>query len=342
MVNVCLIGAGRMGMTHARHIAYTPGANLYAVVDPHLKEPLFDAKILPSVQSALTDPKVDAVVIVTPTDTHAELIEMAARASKPIFCEKPIDLSLARVDECLATVKACKVPLLLGFNRRFDPSVAELQLKLSQGVVGPIEQISITSRDYVLPEKKFLKTSGGFFFDFSIHDFDMALWLLQEEVEEVYATGSALVDPSLHEINDIDTAMITLSTKSGKLVQISNSRRCVFGYDQRIEVSGPKGMIALENQHPTSIKTLNSQGIHSPCLHPNFPERYEKAYEAEMHHFLTEVVPGKKAPLVDGQAARAAQVLSIAALHSHKTKSPVSLSGFALDETKLVGKARAL
>lgn len=321
MVNVALIGAGRMGWDHARHLTHCAGVKLVCVVDRdvELAEEIacfWEARAYESTEEALEKESIDAVMIVSPTDTHADLICLCAEAGKAIFCEKPIDLSLEATDHCLEVVERTGVSLFVGFNRRFDPSVEALYIQLQKGKIGSIEQVSICSKDQALPSRSFLEKSGGIFRDMMIHDFDMARWLLGEEPVEIFATGSCLVDPSLKEIGDLDTAAVILRTESGKLCQISTGRRSVFGYDQRIEVAGEKGILKMENLTPTSVVCCSEEGETRDCIHPSFPQRYEQAYINELKHFFYEVVMANEAPLISGQDARQALVIANAAWES--------------------------
>ncbi|NGX42697.1 MAG: Inositol 2-dehydrogenase [Chlamydiae bacterium] len=330
MINACLIGCGRMGLSHAEHIHHSPHARLYGVVDP-IKENAervakrYGAKIYENTEEALSDTNVNAVVIVSNTATHADLIIASAKAGKPIFCEKPIDLDLKRIDQCLKVVEECGVPLFVAFNRRFDPSFRSLKNKISEGTIGPMEILSISSRDAPFPDIAYLKTSGGMFRDMTIHDFDIARWLLQEEPTEVYATGSCLVDPRLKEFGDVDTAMITLKTKSGAICHINNSRRSVYGYDQRIEAFGAKGMLRVNNVTPTSVEFSFGEGVRTDNPHPSFPERYNDAYRHEINHFFEEVVLKGKEPEVSGKDGRQALVIAEAANSSLEKGQPVTI-----------------
>src|SRR4051794_37235919 len=242
MLRFAQFGAGRIGAIHAANLAAMKDTQLLHVVDVNgdAARALADrhgARVV-NTATALADPNVDAVIIASSTDTHADLAIASARAGKAIFCEKPIDLSLKRVDACLAAVKKAKVPMFVGFNRRFDPSFAMLRSRIARGDIGDVEQVIITSRDPGLPPISYLKVSGGQFRDMTIHDFDMARWLLGEEPVELFAYGSCLVDPAVKKVGDTDSAMILLKTASGKLAHINNSRRASYGYDQRIEVHG--------------------------------------------------------------------------------------------------------
>lgn len=330
MINACLIGCGRMGRAHAEHIHRSPYSRLYGTVDanPESAKQLaahFQAKHFHSVAEALKDPQVDAVVIVTTTDTHKDLIIQAARAGKPIFCEKPIDLDLAKIDECLDVVEEAGVPLFVAFNRRFDPSFRQLHHQLQEGVVGPVEILSISSRDAPMPDIAYLKTSGGMFKDMTIHDFDMARWMLGEEPTEVFATGSCMVDPRIAEFGDVDTAVLTLKTASGAICHINNSRRSAYGYDQRIEVFGPNGMLRANNIAPTSLEFSLECGIRTERYHPSFPERYVDAYRLELDHFFRDVVKNGKPPEISGVDGRQAVVIAEAANESLASGLPVKI-----------------
>jgi myo-inositol 2-dehydrogenase/D-chiro-inositol 1-dehydrogenase len=328
MLRIFQIGAGRIGAIHAASVAANPLSQLYGVADTNraAAEALatrYGCKVM-DVDAALADKNVDAVLIASPTNTHSDLIARAAKAGKAIFCEKPVDLDISRAEKSLKVAADCKVPLFLGFNRRFDPSFRALYNALREGRVGKLEMVSITSRDPSPPPIDYVKISGGIFRDMMIHDFDMAQWLLGEKVVEVFATGSCLVDPAIAKAGDIDTALVTLKTASGILCQISNSRRAAYGYDQRIEVLGEKGMLQAENRTPTSLVTANAGGVTSdPPLH-FFLERYADAYRHEMQAVIEGVVKGK--PLAPGaEDALAAQQLAEAAIRSHETGQPVRL-----------------
>ncbi len=330
MINVCLVGCGRMGQAHAKHIHQSPLANLYCVVDPIEKNAQkiaheTGAKVYPDFATALNDMSVDAVVIVSSTSTHADLICAAARAKKPIFCEKPIDLDLKRIDQCLSVVNESQVPLFVGFNRRFDLSFRTLHNNIREGKIGSLEFLIISSRDAPFPDLAYLKTSGGMFKDMAIHDFDMARWLLNEEPTEVYAQGSCLIDKRVGEFGDIDTAMIVLKTKSGRHCHINNSRRCVYGYDQRIEAYGSKGMLRAHNMTPTCLEFSNEEGIHTDIPHPSFPQRYNEAYRFELESFFNDVVKNKKSPEISGEDGRQALVIAEAANLSLEKGIPVKI-----------------
>ncbi|OGQ14146.1 MAG: inositol 2-dehydrogenase [Deltaproteobacteria bacterium RBG_16_71_12] len=320
MKKILLLGAGRIGQVHARNVVARNDARLYAVVDVHrpaaaaLAEAT-GARVFDSADAALADPDVDAVMICTSTDTHVEMILKAAKANKPIFCEKPVDLDLAKVNTCLAEVGRAGVPLLMGFNRRFDPTFKALRDRIKQGELGELESIKITSRDPEPPPPAYVKVSGGLFRDMMIHDLDMARYLLPEEPTQVFATGSVLIDKAIGEAGDIDTAMVILKTPSGRLAHIDNSRRAAFGYDQRIEAFGQKGMLQANNPTPTAVVSTTNTGRHSDKPLHFFLERYAAAYQAELAHFLA-VLDGEERPLVTGEDGRRALVLADAANQS--------------------------
>src|SRR5215207_9071604 len=252
-LSIGLLGAGRIGKVHANAIAATPGARLVAVADafPEPARAVADdhGVEVRTIDEIMQSGDVDAVFITTPTDIHSDLIEQAARAGKAIFCEKPIDLSVDRVRACLAVVEHTGAQLMVGFNRRFDPNFRAARATVTSGEIGEVEMVSITSRDPGPPPLEYMARSGGLFRDMSIHDFDMARFLLGEEPVSVMAVGSVLVDPEIAGVPDIDSAAITLITATGKIAQISNSRRAAYGYDQRIEVHGSAGLARSGNIH---------------------------------------------------------------------------------------------
>ncbi len=327
MTTICQFGAGRIGAIHAANIAQSAASLAYVVdVNRAAAEALASkhgARVA-DVATALADPRVDAVVIASSTDTHADLIELAAKSGKKIFCEKPVDLSLARVDRCVAAVKSAGVPVLMGFNRRFDPSFAAFKKSIDAGTIGPVEMVQITSRDPSPPPPEYVKVSGGLFRDMMIHDLDMARFLLGEEPVEIFATASCLVDPLIGALGDVDTAAVTLRTASGQLCQISNSRRAVYGYDQRIEALGPKGMLVAGNRVPTTLVASTAEGVTADKPLHFFLERYAEAYRLELAHFL-DVCAGKAKPLVDIEDGRRALHLAEAANESVKTKRAVAV-----------------
>ncbi|WP_404935083.1 inositol 2-dehydrogenase [Nitratireductor sp. L15S-10] len=328
-VNFALLGAGRIGKVHAKAIAGNAEAQLVAVADAFAEaaQAVADAYgcAVRSIEDIEADRSIDAVVICTPTDTHADLIERFARAGKAVFCEKPVDLSLARVKQCLGVVKETGTVLMVGFNRRFDPHFAAVRAAIDEGRIGPVEMVQITSRDPGPPPVSYIKSSGGILRDMTIHDFDMARFLLGEEPETVFATASVLVDPAIGEAGDFDSVSVILTTASGRQCSISNSRRATYGYDQRIEVLGAKGAIAAENQRPVSIEIANAQGFTRPPLHDFFMTRYTEAYAAEIASFVAAIVEGKPTS-PSGEDGLRALALADAALLSIKEGRAVKLS----------------
>ena len=325
-------GAGRIGAIHAANLSASGAARLKHVVDVNAAAAgALAAKHgarVSDTATALADPEVGAVIIASSTDTHAELVIAAARAGKAIFCEKPVDLSLARVDEALAAVRAAGVPMLVGFNRRFDPSFAELHRRIVAGAIGTVEQVVITSRDPAPPPLAYIGVSGGMFRDMTIHDFDMARWMLGEEPTEVFATGAALVDPAIAAAGDIDSAMVLLRTASGRMAHINNSRRAAYGYDQRVEVHGSLGRLVAGNRAGTTVEQADAQAVSADKPLHFFLERYADAYRIELAAFIEAVAQGAPMP-VGAQDGRQALVLAEAALLSLRANRPVAVSEVA-------------
>ena len=327
-----LLGAGRIGKVHAKAVTGNPQAKLVAVADamaPAAKAiaDQYGCEVR-SVEAILAARDIDAVVICTPTDTHADLIEAFVKAGKAVFCEKPIDLSLARVKACLSVVRAAKGTLMVGFNRRFDPHFMAVRAEIAKGTVGVVEMVTITSRDPGPPPIDYIKRSGGIFRDMTIHDFDMARWLLGEEVAEVSAMAAVLVDQAIGAAGDSDSVQVMLKTASGKMAVISNSRRATYGYDQRIEVHGSKGVVSAENQRPVSIEVATGAGYTRPALHDFFMTRYTEAYAAEIGAFV-DAVAAKTAAAPSGEDGLLALALAEAALLSVKLGRMVKMSEVA-------------
>ena len=314
-----ILGAGRIGQVHARAVAATPGARLVAIADPvaAAAEALRAAYgcDIRSIDQIEASGDVDAVVICTPTDTHADLIERFSRAGKAVFCEKPIDLSLARVAQCLKVVKETGATLMVGFNRRFDPDFMAVKAAIDEGRVGTVEMVTITSRDPGPPPYDYITRSGGIFRDMTIHDFDMARWLLGEEVDSVFASASVLTDAKIGELGDYDSANVILRTDSGRQAIITNTRRASYGYDQRIEVLGSKGMAAAENHGENRITLADADGFHTAPLLNFFMTRYIAAYANEIASFIAAVTEGAETPTT-GEDGLLALALAEAALKS--------------------------
>ena len=327
-----LLGAGRIGKVHARAVGANPRAKLVAIADAVEKAASdlaqgFGAEVR-SIDAIEQAPDVDAVIICTPTDTHADLIERFARAGKAIFCEKPIDLDVTRVEQCLAVVAKAGTPLMVGFNRRFDPHFAAVRQAIDDGAIGDVEMVTITSRDPGPPPHDYISRSGGIFRDMTIHDFDMARFLLGEEPIAVSAHASVLVDKAIGKLGDFDSVSVILETASGRQCLISNSRRATYGYDQRIEVHGSKGMVAAENQRPVSIEIASASGYTRPPLHDFFMTRYLDAYAREIDAFIEAVTTGNKAA-PSGQDGLIALTLAEAALQSVKQGKTMRLGARA-------------
>jgi myo-inositol 2-dehydrogenase/D-chiro-inositol 1-dehydrogenase len=330
-INIGVIGAGRIGRLHAENLAWhIPEANLVAVADVVVQAAQKCAATLgiPAAYSdyraILDDDKIDAVAICSSTDTHSQIIEEAAQAGKHIFCEKPIDHDLRRIDRALKAVEQAGVKLQIGFNRRFDPSFRRARELVAEGKIGQPHVLRITSRDPAPPPVEYIKVSGGIFLDMTIHDFDMARFMIGDEVEEVYASGAVLVDPRIGEAGDLDTILVTLRYANGALGSIDNSRQAVYGYDQRVEVFGSAGNVAVANQTPDSAVHSSADGVHSALPLHFFLERYNVAYIAEMREFIACVLEDK-VPSVTGIDGRIPVVMGLAAWKSYREHRPVSL-----------------
>ena len=319
-LRIGLLGAGRIGRIHGGNIAAHPRARLAFVADAS-REAAHDLAQAAGAAVAYADrvidsPDIDALVICTPTDTHADFIERGARAGKAIFCEKPVSLDAERTRACMRVVEETGAALMIGFNRRFDPSFSTLRRRIQDGEIGEVELVTILSRDPSPPPPDYLVRSGGLFRDMMIHDFDMARFLLGEEPIEVHAVASNLVDPAIGRAGDVDTAAVMMKTGSGRIAQISNSRRATYGYDQRIEVHGSLGLLAAGNHRTTTVEFADARGYSVDPALPFFLERYAEAYRAELDAFVTGVLDG--APLsptgLDGlQAQRLADAATAAA-----------------------------
>jgi myo-inositol 2-dehydrogenase/D-chiro-inositol 1-dehydrogenase len=329
VTKLALLGAGRIGKVHARAIAEDKRAKLVAVADafPEAANAIAAASsaAVKTIDEIEADKDIDAVIICTPTNTHADLIERFAKAGKAIFCEKPIDLDVNRARACLETVRKVGGKVMLGFNRRFDPHFQAVRKEIDKGSIGKVEMVTITSRDPGAPPADYIKVSGGIFRDMTIHDFDMARYLLGEEIDTVMASASVLVDPKIGELGDYDSASLILTTKSGRQAMISNSRRASYGYDQRIEVHGSLGAVSAENQRPVSIEIATKDGYTRPPLHDFFMTRYTAAYAAEISAFIDSLEKGT--PLSpsaeDGLIALA---LADAAIKSVEQKAAVKVA----------------
>jgi myo-inositol 2-dehydrogenase/D-chiro-inositol 1-dehydrogenase len=323
-LRIGVIGVGRIGSMHADLLArQVPGATVAGVYDANPEAtrasaaPAFD-----SVDELLAD--VDAVAICSSTETHADLIVAAARAGKAIFCEKPISLELAEVDRALAAVDEAGVPFQIGFNRRFDPAHEAVHDAVARGDVGDPQLVRISSRDPAPPPMEYVRGSGGIFLDMTIHDFDMARYVTGSEVVEVFARGAVRIDPGFEEAGDVDTALVTLVHENGCLTAIDNSRQAVYGYDQRVEVFGSRGMAASENPLAHTAVVRTADGTSQSTLPYFFLERYIPSYLREWEAFVNAVQSGTEPP-VSGRDARAPLVIGLAAWQSLRQGGPVRL-----------------
>lgn len=311
MLNIALLGAGRIGEVHAKSITSHAECRLVAIADvveaaAQKLAARYGAKARP-VNDILSDATIDAVLIATSTDTHSDLIERATAAGKAVLCEKPVDLSLERALECEATVMASGKPVMIGFNRRFDPQFATLKRAYDAGEIGKAELLAITSFDPAPPPTSYIKVSGGLFRDMMIHDFDMACWIMGGAPAKVTATGASLVSAEIGAAGDIDTAVVTLSWADGRIAVIKNSRRAGYGYDQRVELLGSQGLLSAKNLLEHTVEKITSEGAVSAKPVYFFLERYMRAYEAEWAAFIEAVKSNTPMPvtLSDGVAALA-------------------------------------
>ena len=323
-----VLGAGRIGQVHARAIASVPGAALVAVADAveaaaqALQDRYgCDIRSIDAIEQA---DDIDAVVICTPTDTHADLIERFVKVGKAVFCEKPVDLDVARARQVIETVKAENGTLMVGFQRRFDPDFRALKAAIDDGRIGDVEMVTLTSRDPGAPPPAYIKSSGGIFRDMTIHDFDVARWLLGEEVETVMARASVLTDPEIGKLGDYDSVNVILCTASGKQCTITNTRRATYGYDQRIEVHGSKGSVSALNHREANIELANGDGYTRPPLLNFFMTRYTAAYAAEIAAFVEALEEGTPTPTTGLDGLRALE-LADAALKSAQSGTMVTL-----------------
>jgi len=331
-LRIGVIGAGRIGQLHLRNISqHIPSAKVIALADiafehaQTVADKLGIADVYPNPAPIFERKDIEAVLICSSTDTHASLIEDAARAGKHIFCEKPIALNLPAIDRALDAVASAGVSLQIGFNRRFDPSFAKARRLVEDGTLGAVHILRITSRDPEPPPPEYASTSGGMFLDMSIHDFDMARFIVGSEVNEVYAVGDVLIDPAIGEAGDIDTAIVTLRFANGALGTIDNSRQAVYGYDQRLEVFGEKGRISVGNPRPHTAVLSSAIGDSAPPLLHFFLERYSESFIVEMNAFVN-AIQGRQAPPVTGADGKVPVQIALAAKKSLDEGRPVLLS----------------
>ena len=332
MLNFALMGAGRIGKMHAKNLSMHSKSNLSYVYDINQDfanevAKLSGAKVAQSAEEAINDKNVDAVLIASATPTHIDFMTMAAKAGKAVLCEKPIDLDIAKVDKCYETIKNFSVPIQIGFNRRFDKSNKKIKLAKDNGEIGNLEMVIITSRDPEPPGIEYLKAAGGFFRDTTIHDFDLSRFILGDDpVIEVSAYGSQLISAECKEVGDQDTAMFIMRSQKGVLIHINNSRRAVYGYDQRVEIFGSKGMMISNNQSPTSVEKFDKNMTYAKDpIHFFFIERYEQAYKDQLGDFVNNVMNNEK-PGVTFEDGRNALLLANAAYESFETGKSVKVN----------------
>jgi len=330
MKNVAIFGAGRIGRIHAANLAALPGVRLHTVCDPMASAAAevaqqHGAKV-DSIEAVLANPTIDVVAIASSTDTHSDLITRSAAAGKHIFCEKPVDMSVPRARDCAAAVQAAGVACMIGFQRRFDPTFNEARTRMDRGEIGNPEMLVITSRDPGAPPAAYIQASGGIFRDMLIHDFDVFRWILcadGDEAQWLSATGSVLTDPSIAALGDMDSTAVTIRTRKGRLCQINTSRRAAYGYDQRLEVLGSRGMLQCGNHTPSEVVQSDATGVRRDKPENFFLQRYSAAYRLEITHFFECLQTGApfRTTIADGVAA---QVLADAAAQSCLSGHPIT------------------
>lgn len=311
MIRIAVLGAGRIGRIHAANAAANPRCRLVAVADTveaaaTALASKHGAEIATDPRAVIARPDLEAVVICTPTATHVDFLLEAARRGKAVLCEKPVDLDIRKVDAAIVEARGLGARAMVAFNRRFDPSASAVRAAIDRGEIGEVRQVIITSRDPEPPSPSYVASSGGIFRDMTIHDFDMARWLLGEEPTEVFAMAGALVDPAIGQAGDFDTLMIVLRTASGRQCHINNCRQAAYGYDQRIEVFGTRGMLLNNNLRPSTLRRYDAKAteVHEPLLN-FFLERYQDAYRLELDAFLAALDAKQPMPLTleDGRRA---------------------------------------
>lgn len=331
-LNVGVIGAGRIGRVHARHLAYQVSDAMLSVVadidETAARECAQQFDIPEAVQDyrvLLEDEAIEAVIICSSTDTHTQIIKEAAAAGKHIFCEKPIAFTLEEIDQALDTINRADVKFQVGFNRRFDPSFRRVREAVERGEVGTPHLLHLISRDPSPPPIDYIRSSGGLFFDMTIHDFDMARFLIASEVEEIYTAAAVRVDPAIEQAGDLDTAVITLQFENGVIGTIDNSREAVYGYDQRAEVFGSGGRVQSENHYPNTAVVSNGKHVRRDLPLNFFMERYVESYRVEMQAFVDAILEDRPVP-VGGEDGRISVMMSMAARRSYDENRPVKLS----------------
>ena len=329
-IKFAIAGLGRIGKIHLENLQLMNEVEVVAATDTHADGRQYAEKkgidrVFSSYEQMIKDSPIDAVVICSPTDTHADYVEIAAYAGVAVFCEKPLDLNLGRVLEVLKLVESKGIKLMLGFNRRFDQEFLKVKKLVTQGAIGNHHLVKITSRDPQAPPINYVVQSGGLFLDMTIHDFDMARFLVDKEVVEVYAKGAALINPELSRVGDIDSAVITLTYEDGTMAIIDNSREAAYGYDQRVEVFGSKGMVKADNNLHDTHQLYNSEGSHSALPLHFFLERYADAYKTEIRDFVDALINNTDLP-VNGNDGLQSLMIGLAAIKSIKENKPVKIS----------------
>jgi myo-inositol 2-dehydrogenase/D-chiro-inositol 1-dehydrogenase len=331
-LHIGIIGAGRIGRVHAETLAFRlPESQIVSITDVNREAAQALAarcnipKVAASSDEILADKQIEVVLICSSTNTHADLIAQAAKAGKHIFCEKPIAFSLEQIDHALAAVKTAGVQLQIGFNRRFDANFARVRQAVASGEIGTPSLMHIISRDPAPPPLSYVKVSGGIFMDMTIHDFDMARFLIGDEVEEIYTAAGVRVDPEIGKAGDLDTALIVLRFRNGVIGTIDNSRKAVYGYDQRVEILGSKGKIATENFYPNQIVISTGDTVYKDLPLNFFMDRYTESFVAELQSFIAAVLE-KRTTAVTGIDGRIPVAMALAARKSYDEHRPVRLS----------------
>ena len=325
------MGAGRIGTVHAESIAFRlPEARIVAIADVNqaaaeaLAARCNISRVAASNNEIMADPDVAAVLICTSTDTHANLIVQAAEAGKHIFCEKPVAFSLSEIDRALAAVRSAGVKLQIGFNRRFDSNFCRVRQAVVNGEIGTPSLLHIISRDPQPPPLAYIRVSGGIFMDMTIHDFDMARFLIGDEVEEIYTAAGVMVDPEIGRVGDLDTSIVLLRFRNGVIGTIDNSRKAVYGYDQRVEVFGSKGKIATENRFPNEAVLSDSASVRADLPLNFFMDRYKESFTSELRSFVEAILQGRPTS-VNGDDGRVPVLMALAARRSYDEHRPVRL-----------------
>ena len=330
-LNIGIIGAGRIGRVHSENLVYrVPGASVLMIADVNVEAArsvasrLGIARAVADYREVLAAPEIQAVLICSSTDTHARIAREAALAGKHIFCEKPISHSLKEIDETLAAVGQARVKLQVGFNRRFDANFRRVRRAIESGEIGEPSLMHIISRDPAPPPIEYVKSSGGMFMDMTIHDFDMARFLIGAEVEEIFTLAGVRIDPAIGAAGDVDTAVIALKFANGVMGTIDNSRRAAYGYDQRVEVLGSKGSISTMNNYPNQAIVSDGQSVRRDLPLNFFMDRYTESFSTELAEFVDAVLQDKAVP-VNGQDGRVPVVMALAAVQSLRKGRPVRL-----------------